>query len=272
MHAFFEMRKEPLTSIVTENMNFPMHLHPQIELFFIISGETSVTVRGESRVLQPGSLAVIFPNQIHSYTSLQPGNRAALIICDLPLTGGFSETLLQWHPKDPFLLPEMLHSNVAFAVQEMITEKSNGNNRAVCTALMQLILARVLPQMSLHRNRSSDYQELTYQIAQYVAEHYREPLTLDVLSKQLGFSRFHLSHVFSEKIGQHFSTYLSSIRTDCACALLSNTNLSVTEIAAESGFESQRTFFRAFQAHCGMTPLAYRRHTQGTDFNAVSWR
>ena len=102
------------------------------------------------------------------------------------------------------------------------------------------------------------------QIAQYVSAHFREPLTLEALARALGVSRFHLSHVFSEKIGQGFSAYLASIRVDCACALLAGTNRSVTEIAAESGFESQRSFFRAFGARCGMTPLAYRRRAQGT--------
>ena len=86
----------------------------------------------------------------------------------------------------------------------------------------------------------------------------------EALARALGVSRFHLSHVFSEKIGQGFSAYLASIRIDCACALLAGTNRSVTEIAAESGFESQRSFFRAFGARCGMTPLAYRRRAQGT--------
>lgn len=264
MNAFFETRDDALTCVVSEGLTFPMHLHPQLELFFVLSGETSVTVRRETRTLGPGSLAVIFPNQIHSYTACSKETRAALVVCDLALTGGFSDTLLLWHPANPFLPPEALHPNVAFAVGELTAERRGGGDRAVCSALVQLALARVLPQLSLHRNRASDYSELTYQIAQYVSAHFREPLTLDVLARALGVSRFHLSHVFSEKIGQSFSSYLASIRVDCACALLAGTNRSVTEIAAESGFESQRSFFRAFGARCGMTPLAYRRRAQGT--------
>lgn len=264
MNAFFETRDDALTSVVAEGLSFPLHLHPQLELFFVLSGETSVTVWRETRALGPGSLAVIFPNQIHSYTALSKESRAALVVCDLSLTGGFSDTLLLWHPADPFLPPEALHPNVAFAVGELTAEKRGGGDRAVCSALMQLVLARALPQLSLHRNRAADYSELTYQIAQYVSAHFREPLTLEALARALGVSRFHLSHVFSEKIGQGFSAYLASIRIDCACALLAGTNRSVTEIAAESGFESQRSFFRAFGARCGMTPLAYRRRAQGT--------
>ena len=115
MNAFFETRDDALTSVVAEGLSFPLHLHPQLELFFVLSGETSVTVRRETRALGPGSLAVIFPNQIHSYTALSKESRAALVVCDLSLTGGFSDTLLLWHPADPFLPPEALHPNVAWA-------------------------------------------------------------------------------------------------------------------------------------------------------------
>lgn len=264
MNAFFETRDEVLTSVVAERLSFPLHLHPQLELFFVLSGETRVTVRRETKTLKPGDLAVIFPNQIHSYTALSADSRAALVVCDLALTSGFSDTLLLWHPANPFLPPEALHPNVAFAIGELTAENRGGGDRAVCAALVQLVLARVTPQLSLHRNRAADYSALTYQIAQYVAAHFREPLTLDTLARALGVSRFHLSHVFSDKIGQGFSAYLASMRVDCACALLADTNRPVTEIAAEAGFESQRSFFRAFSARCGMTPLAYRRRAQGT--------
>ena len=263
MRAFFETRNESLTTEITENTIFPLHLHPQVEFYYVLSGEACMTVRGETKILMPGSLAVVFPNQTHSYAACAQKNHAVLIVCDLSLTAGYADTLLQMHPENPFLLPGDLHPNVEFAVRELAVERKSGNSTAVSSALVQLILARVLPRLSLRHNRASDYEELTYQIALYIAEHYQENLTLASLSRELGVSKFHLSHVFSEKIGQHFSTYLSSIRVDHACALLANTNRSVTDIAAESGFESQRSFFRAFKASCGVTPLAYRRNVRG---------
>ena len=106
--------------------------------------------------------------------------------------------------------------------------------------------------------------DLTGSLVHYLSQNFQKPLSLDTVARDLGVSKYHLSHVFSEKIGQSFSSYLASIRVDCACALLAGTNRSVTEIAAESGFESQRSFFRAVGARCGMTPRAYRRRAQGT--------
>ena len=124
---------------------------------------------------------------------------------------------------------------------------------------------RTLPQLSLAKNSAADRRELTYQISQYVGEHFREPLTLGTLARELGMNKYHLSHVFSEKMGQSFPAYLSRIRISCACSALAETDRSVTQIAEECGFESQRSFFRVFQQQLGTTPLQYRKNARSPE-------
>ena len=257
MHAFFENRPDSFRAFVSTGLSFPLHLHPQLEMYLIVSGETCVTIRQQERTLRAGDIAIVFPNQIHSYSAMRPDARALMVICDLAYTGGYRDTLLTHHPADPFLPADALHPNIPFAMNAMVEEQQEKS--AAYAPLIQLTLARALPSLALKRNRSSDHQELTYQIAHYISEHFREPLTLQQLSAGLGMSKFYLSHLFSEKIGEPFPQYLSSIRLSHACSLLSETDMPVTEIAGESGFESQRTFFRAFQQRYGTTPLKYRR-------------
>ncbi len=55
-------------------------------------------------------------------------------------------------------------------------------------------------------------------------------------------------------MGMSFPEYLQSIRLNCAVSLIAGGEQSITEIAADSGFESQRTFYRAFRARFGITP------------------
>lgn len=258
MYPFFEIRSDLLHVSVSDNLSFPLHLHPHLELFFLSSGETEVTIRRETRRITKGSLAVIFPNQIHSYQALSENTRSTLIICALPMTGGFGDTLLKYHPTTPFLLPDELHPHVSFVINALMQENPHENNQAACNALIQLLLARILPNLVLHHNSSSDSESLTYQIAQYISEHFQEKVTLEMLARHLGVSKFHLSHIFSEKMGQNFPSYLAKIRLDYASFLLSGTDLPVTQICEESGFSSHRTFFRSFKEHYGLTPLEYR--------------
>lgn len=259
MHPFFEDRPERFWTHLSTGLTFPLHLHLQLELFLVLDGQCDVTVRGQCRTLGPGDLAVIFPNQVHGYTALSPQNRAVLVLCDLSYTGGYGDTLLRCHPEDPFLPAEELHGNIPFAIGELEREQRQTEHSPAFAPLVQLVLARALPALRLERNLTSDRQELTYQISHYVGEHFREPLTLGTLAQELGLNRYHLSHLFSEKIGQSFPAYLSRIRLSCACAALAETDRPITEIAEESGFESQRTFFRVFRQQLGVTPLQYRR-------------
>ncbi len=259
--AFFEYRTQQFQAISSPGFHFPPHLHPQLELFFVEKGEVGVTVGSRNAVLAAGSLAVIFPNQIHSYRDAAPDSSITMLIASLSHTGGYLDALLHLHPASPFLT--RLHPNISYAIGELVKEYGQaGSSGEVYGPLIQLILARALPELDLCQNRSNNHQDLIWQVANFVNEHYREPLTLSMLAKGVGVSPGRLSHVFSEKMGQSFPAYLSSIRLSYAQIMLQSTDMSITQVGEEAGFESQRTFFRAFRQHHGMTPLEYRRRNQ----------
>lgn len=132
-----------------------------------------------------------------------------------------------------------------------------------------MILARTHPYMNLQPNQSREAQQLPKQIAQYITAHFKEPISLDSLSHTLGFSRYYISRVFSEMMGQSFPSYLASIRLDYACHLLQHTQLSITSIANEAGFESLRSFFRIFSQKMNITPLQFR--IQNNNQTPSSW-
>ena len=260
MHAFFETNEKSVVAVMTEGMQFPMHLHSHLEMYLLLSGRAEVFVNSRVRTMEPGEMAVIFPNQIHSYNALDEDTRAALIMCDLRYTGGYSETLLSHEPENAFVPREWVHRDVRYAVDAMIAEK-DADSRAFAP-LIQLMLVRLLPRLQLKRERKAERQETTFEIVRYIARHFREPMTLDTLASAVGISRYHASHIFSERIGESFTHFLNNFRLSYACSRLRDTQLSVTEIALEAGFESQRTFFRAFREGLGTTPLNYRRGLQ----------
>lgn len=259
-NAYFERRSDQLLIGACRGFDFPPHLHSQLELLYVRSGKMTVTVREHTADLPAGSLAVIFPNQIHSYQAGREAGLVTMLICDTAYAGGYLDALTRCHPANPFLTSERLHPNVAYAMGELVQEyETAGKDSPVCGPLVQLILARVMPALSLEQNRTVDSQNLTWRIAEYIDRHYRDSLTLDSLSKALGVSRYYLSRVFSEKMGQGFSSYLAEIRLSNAKTLLKETDLTVAEVAEQSGFESQRTFYRCFRSHQGLTPLQYRK-------------
>ena len=88
------------------------------------------------------------------------------------------------------------------------------------------------------------------------------------LAKELGVSKYHLSHVFSARLHTSFREYVNALRLDCARDLLAATELSMLEVSMESGFDSLRTFNRVFQERFRQTPSQYRKSRTGALWGA----
>ena len=87
---------------------------------------------------------------------------------------------------------------------------------------------------------------------------YAEPLDLDAMAREAGYSRFHFARAFAAAYGETPRAYLTRRRIERAKTLLRTANLSVTEICFLVGFASLGSFSRTFTRVVGMTPTAYR--------------
>lgn len=85
-------------------------------------------------------------------------------------------------------------------------------------------------------------------------------LSLSLLSKEMKVPRHHLTQLFSQYIGKNFHNYINGLRIQYACRLLAdhNCNLTIENIAEESGFNSKVSFNRYFKTSMGCTPSEYR--------------
>ena len=66
----------------------------------------------------------------------------------------------------------------------------------------------------------------------------------------------------SNKLHIGFNDYINSLRVSNACKHLLKTDLSITEISEIVGFNTLRTFNRAFVKQMGITPSDYRTKKQ----------
>ena len=87
---------------------------------------------------------------------------------------------------------------------------------------------------------------------------YAEPLDLDTLAQEAGYSRFHFARAFTAAYGEPPRAYLTRRRIERAKTLLRAANLSVTEICFLVGFSSLGSFSSRFRALVGQSPSEYR--------------
>lgn len=64
--------------------------------------------------------------------------------------------------------------------------------------------------------------------------------------------------MMSSKLNMGFNDYVNSLRVSNACKYLRKTDKSITEISNIVGFNTLRTFNRAFRKQLGITPSEYR--------------
>lgn len=258
MQAFLEKRNDQI--FVTKGMgyNFPLHLHAHAEVIAVHQGSLEISVGDESRKLTAGELAVVFPNQFHSYANPSDDNRMTAIVFNLSLSKEYIKTLLQYHPVHAFLEKEQVHENIGYALEQINLEYRRSQRNGIFSPFIQLILARILEVSALAENRDNKSQQIIRRISDYVYSHYKEAISLASAARALGMDKYCLSRLFSDSIGRSFTSYVNSIRLSFACSLLTDSDYSVTEVSEESGFGSLRSFYRTFKSEYGMTPMAYR--------------
>src|SRR5689334_3944394 len=92
---------------------------------------------------------------------------------------------------------------------------------------------------------------------------YAEPLDLDSLAAEAGYSRFHFARSFRRAFGETPRAYLTRRRIERAKDLLRSANLTITEICFLVGFESVGSFSSRFRDLVGMSPTDYRNAAAG---------
>jgi AraC-like DNA-binding protein len=92
---------------------------------------------------------------------------------------------------------------------------------------------------------------------------YAEPLDVPALARHAHVSPAHFSRRFKEAFGETPHQYVLTRRVERAQELLRNTEMSVTDICFDVGFQSLGSFSSAFHRVAGMTPTAYRATIAG---------
>lgn len=94
---------------------------------------------------------------------------------------------------------------------------------------------------------------------EYIEEHLNENINLTDVSREIGYSYYHMTRLFSSALGETVGRYINRRRLYNASEKLIHSNQRVIDIALDSGFESPEAFSRAFKSFFGSSPVAYRR-------------
>ncbi|WP_127496622.1 response regulator transcription factor [Paenibacillus glycanilyticus] len=108
--------------------------------------------------------------------------------------------------------------------------------------------------------QETQYSAPVKEAIQYVDERLHEPVTMRDIADHLHMNASYFSVLFKEQTGLTFSDYLTRRRVQRAKELLTNTRLSINEIAEKAGYQTAKYFVKVFRSHEGVSPGQYRKN------------
>lgn len=261
-----------------QQRNTPLHTHNFVELVCVSGGCGQHLLANTKLPLKRGDVFVIPRGMAHGYATDKKDPLALFNLffipeklpvqqLDLHDSSGFQRLFIpetarpDSYPHFHVAENEMLELERLF--NEMIRESSSPRQAShTCRiALLMLIMCRLSRICSVETAAPEQKTEPAYfpEIKKYLNKHYKEDCPIALLAKLARMSKSKFMSSFKLAAGISPLQYLLELRITHACELLTASEMSISEIAFDSGFNDSNYFTRTFHNHVGLTPRDYRK-------------
>ena len=104
-------------------------------------------------------------------------------------------------------------------------------------------------------------------VKQYIYEHYKEELSIDILAKLVYMAPSYLSAIFKKETGQNLSKFIKEYRMEKAKDMLENTHMKIVNVSEAVGYPNVSYFCQSFREFFGVSPQKFRN--QGEEVNVT---
>ena len=236
------------------------HTHKHMELFYIVGGRGRFQIQDQLYPVDASNLVIINPNVTHTEVSLnaQPLEYIVLGIEGIELSaddnsnGQFS------------ILGHFESLEISGCLRNILREmeQKNPGYEDVCQAYMEILIIRLMRNIALSVPAEPHVISGNRQCAavrRYIDIHFKESLTLEQLAAEAHMNKYYLSHLFKREYGFSPINYMISRRIEESKYLLSETDLSMSQIAQLLGFSSLSYFSQVFRKTQGVSPMEFRQ-------------
>jgi len=253
------------------------HYHNTYEISFITEGSGKRIVADSIEEFQPGDLVFLGCNLPHVWIANKetrtPSNRSLEMVFLQFTSEVLGSQLLS--------LPEFQNVSKALASSERGIQIIGQTLNEVSELMLQMPYLKGFERM-LHFFKMMDiigksdsniplasreyllgrFKTGNKRIAtvhEYLMNNYREEVNLKKLAELVNMAEGSLCRFFKENTGTTLFEYLNQIKTDFACKLLMDPDLSILEVCLDSGFNNLSHFNKQFRKTSGVTPSEYRK-------------
>ncbi|MEI6562012.1 MAG: helix-turn-helix domain-containing protein [Verrucomicrobiota bacterium] len=238
------------------------HIHFDLEINLVISGSIDYFLAGRFLRLQPGQIVTFWAGIPHQVVAYCKQTEACWVTVPLPW-------FMQWSLPDKIreclLSGEILiEENCRSWHQLMFMDwaenfQGSSERRKITTLEVEALLRRMAEKYPGYQHTRAHISELVTRISRYVGEHYQKLDHLGQIASALKMHPNYLTQAFAKATRMSLWDYVIRLRIAHAQRLLLMSDLSVIEVAFDSGFSSVSRFHAAFQKYCHSTPRRFRQ-------------
>ena len=238
--------------------------HPLPELFLQIAGTTEFTFPEERIVLAPGELCIV-PRLLPHGERVRSGpdrfgNLVLMLDPSVSVHRAAESPIQRNRPyvAEAVRLTEIDPARLAADLDRIVAQVRSAPEAAHYRMLA--LLSDLLVLFRDARRVEPSGHPLGSRARTQVLLNLSDPrLSVSRLAAWLGCSADYLSHLFHRETNERLSRFISRHRVSRAEGLLTESTLTISEVAWASGFDDPAYFSRVFRAHAGDSPRAYRK-------------
>lgn len=249
----------------------PVHFHFLHEIHFILDGEATFVLGKEKHLLKKGDMCVIPPNLTHYPIVPDPSIPRVSFFISLKKNGegkayDYCSKVLS-NPSGAVIrgakkAEEYLKSFIEHAKDNTFLGSQKARN------YLELFFWELCDSISdyygtadkEYNPREEEYASLRMKIDNFVSRQYMNPVTIDDLSKTIGYSKSQTARIMLKLTGKTFTRFLTCWRMEIARMLILNTEKCLFEIAETVGYRTYGGFFKAFKSVYGVYPQDIREN------------
>lgn len=229
--------------------------HQNYLLDYIRIGSLNFETEGKSYTAEAGQIAFIDCRKPHRYYVTSYAERIWVHIDGANLDD-FHRQILSFRGRHIFTpSPE---SHIERKMMGLLTTIKNGGTHSESDISQQIysILCSLLFQPV---NQNARLTNPVNQAMSYINQHLFDSLSVSDIAARVNLSPSHFSRQFRSQTGFSPHEYIVVHRIDEAKALLYTTNLSIKEIAYQTGYHSEVNFIASFTKNVGVSPSVFRK-------------
>lgn len=253
---------------------FGRHLHTNIELYRILSGECYMDIQSETLHCTEGDFIMILPDVVHSFylndTSdctfqhihFDPDMFSTIVLDN---DGIFPITLLHAVLFSSHFYYRLNSDKTIDEHLDKLIELYTSSNSLFTAANLNVALMNLMLYILDHTEPVHEYTEPQLQNSyiaytlNYIQKHYTTKILQEDIALQLHISIRYLSKLFKSYMGVTLSNYINIYRINRSIKLMQDTDLTLTEIALQVGFKDSQHYSKVFMNIINATPSHYRK-------------